>query len=182
MPTSIIVSTRSGKQLDLLQPDPAAIDLHDIAGSLSKQCRYNGHTQQFYSVAQHSVLLAEAVPSRYAALALLHDAPEAYVGDLVQPLKAEIADYQALEQAVWQAICAKFLWLDYDEKGMQVVREYDRRICLNEAEAQLPRVDTSAWGISTPLDLHPLQFRGWDPAEAEAVFLGRARELASFVS
>ena len=101
--------TFTGRAFPLLSPTPADVDWRDIAAALSKQCRYNGHCHAFYSVAQHSVLAAEAATSEHfwdaldrqvfeAAIGaigeeaffravLLHDAPEAYIGDLTTPMK-----------------------------------------------------------------------------------------------
>ena len=87
--TSSGIITFTGKIIDPINPDPEDIDIRDIAHSLSQQCRFTGHTSEFYSVAEHSVLVSEAVPARDAALGLMHDATEAYLADLAKPIKAE---------------------------------------------------------------------------------------------
>lgn len=84
------IQTRSGKAFDLLRPLASAIELDDIAHSLSMLCRFVGHTPHFYSVAEHSVYVSRCVPKRFRRAALLHDAHEAYVGDLSSPLKRSI--------------------------------------------------------------------------------------------
>jgi len=94
------------------------IHIVDIAHALSRTIRYGGHTEQLYTVAQHSVRVAKAVgygPSHERAesgvtmQALLHDAPEAYLGDIISPVKKVLPDFQALEDSVWQLVCARFL-------------------------------------------------------------------------
>jgi len=93
------IQTASGKAFDLLKPDPAMVDLeNDIAGPLARLARFSGHIASGpYSVAQHSVegadaLLRETGDERLAALFLLHDAHEAYLGDLTTPVQAALVD------------------------------------------------------------------------------------------
>lgn len=81
------VQTFSGEMFFPTVPERNEVLVEDIAHSLSQQCRYNGHTKKFYSVAEHCLLLSSAVPKRYALEALLHDAAEAYIGDMVRPIK-----------------------------------------------------------------------------------------------
>ena len=117
------ILTRSGRKFDLVRPTAAMVDPADIAHSLSMQCRFNGHTNQFYSVAQHCLLVADLVPVEHQLAALLHDATEAYVGDMVRPLKEGMrhyaeaygarCPYEEAEERVWHAICARFS-LDHD--------------------------------------------------------------------
>jgi len=85
------ITTATGLRFDPLHPDPALIDIEDIARALSRQCRYNGHVGGFLSVARHSLWVSEYLSLHHPKLALdglLHDAAEAYLGDLVRPLKA----------------------------------------------------------------------------------------------
>ena len=85
------ITTYSGKPFFPMDPRPEEIRIEDIAHSLSMQCRFNGHTKWFYSVAQHCSIMAEAMMSdgyaEYAFEALMHDAAEAYIGDLIRPVK-----------------------------------------------------------------------------------------------
>jgi len=81
------VSTKSGRRVALLNPSPSQIVIGDIAHGLAHQCRFNGQTSKFYSVAQHSVLVASILPRELRLAGLLHDASETYLGDVVQPLK-----------------------------------------------------------------------------------------------
>lgn len=101
-------TTHSGRQFFLLSPTPAAISIEDIAWALSMICRWGGHTKKFYSVAQHSVHVSQLLSPELALQGLLHDATEAYVGDVVRPLKVLLSDYDAIEGMVWEAVAAKF--------------------------------------------------------------------------
>jgi 5'-deoxynucleotidase YfbR-like HD superfamily hydrolase len=108
----------SGRRLDLLEPSPLDIEIGDIAHGLARVARWNGQTKgaHAFSVAQHSVLVerlvAELSPrlSREARLmALLHDAPEYVVGDLISPFKAAVGiNYKALEERLQAAIHLRF--------------------------------------------------------------------------
>lgn len=84
------VETASGKRFQLENPDPLTVSIADITEALAKQARYNGHLPVFYSVAQHAVIVSELLPHRLAIYGLLHDAHEAYLGDIVSPVKALI--------------------------------------------------------------------------------------------
>lgn len=102
------ILTRTAKRFDLLEPTAAMVEPADIAHALSMQCRFNGHVRAFYSVAQHCLVVADLVPAQYQLEALLHDATEAYVGDLVSPLKHALPEYRQIEMRVWHAISRRF--------------------------------------------------------------------------
>ena len=103
-----IVRTYTGKNLDLLNPDPKEIDIKDIAHHLAKLDRYNGAGHYTFSVGHHSLLVSDALPKEYKLHGLLHDATEAYLGDVVSPLKQLLPEYRKIEQGVMNAICTKF--------------------------------------------------------------------------
>ena len=91
-PSPPMIEVASGGFVDLLNPDPATITLEDIASGLASTCRYGGHVKRFYSVAEHAVLVRDLLRERGAGpdtqlMALFHDAAEAYLGDVVAPLK-----------------------------------------------------------------------------------------------
>ena len=91
------IRLRSGIYFDLADPKPEQIEITDIAGALSKICRFGGHCYRFYSVAEHCYhcsMVAEASP---LAL-LLHDAAEAFTGDIVKPLKIMLPEFAAIER------------------------------------------------------------------------------------
>jgi uncharacterized protein len=108
----------SGRRLDLLDPSPLDIEVEDIAHGLARVARWNGQTdgEHAFSVAQHSVLVeeiaAELEPKlerRFRLAALIHDAPEYVIGDLISPFKAALAlDYRAFEAKLLAAIHLRF--------------------------------------------------------------------------
>jgi hypothetical protein len=102
-----------GNRFILLKPDPAVITPQVIAHSISKLCRFTGHTSVFYSVAQHCVMVSKIVPPELAMQGLLHDASEAFIGDVSRPLKAifdELAPgvLYEIEERIHEAIAKKF--------------------------------------------------------------------------
>ena len=90
--------TASQKVYDFLSPDPSQLDVHDMAHALSQTCRFNGQCPTFYSVAQHCTIGSyEFDDPALAYEFLVHDAHEAYVGDIPSPLKALLPDYRGME-------------------------------------------------------------------------------------
>ncbi|MGZ2749917.1 phosphohydrolase [Burkholderia stagnalis] len=159
------IMTYTGRELDLLDPRPEAIDIRDIAHALAWQCRFNGHTRTFYSVADHSIRVATQLPAPLRLAGLLHDAAEAYLGDLIQPVKALVPGFAVLEQSVWEAIASRF--------GLPlvlppVVKFVDEVLFATECRDLVVRGE-SAWRPDRPMldePIHPLSRR-----DAEAVFL-----------
>lgn len=108
----------SGRRLDLLDPDPADIAIEDIAHGLARVARWNGQTigAHAFSVAQHVLVVEEIAVDRnphwsneWRRAALLHDAPEYVVGDLISPFKTAIGlDYKAFENRLLEAIHVRF--------------------------------------------------------------------------
>lgn len=116
------------------------VDLGDISNALSKICRFAGHTKQFYSVAQHSMHVAELVEhlggtTEEILQALLHDAPEAYVVDVPTPLKRLLgAAYEETERKVWNAISELF---EVSSEISELVHYADKLMLNVEAEQLL---------------------------------------------
>lgn len=102
------ILTHTGNRFDLLEPEAEMIDPRDIAHSLANLCRFNGHTHEFYSVAQHSCMVADLVPDEHKLAALLHDATKAYLGDMTRPLKDWIPHIRGFEDVIWERICERF--------------------------------------------------------------------------
>jgi len=108
----------SGRRLNLLDPSPLDIEIEDIAHGLARVARWNGQTvgRHSFSVAQHSLLVRDVclqfrpgLPAKWQMAALLHDAPEYVVGDLISPFKAAVGiDYKAFELKLLAAIHIRF--------------------------------------------------------------------------
>jgi hypothetical protein len=155
-----------------LDPRPEEIDILDIAHALSMQCRYSGHVNSFYSVAEHSVHISRAVSPEFALWGLLHDASEAYLVDIPKPLKPLLPQYKAAERSVMACIALHF---GLDPVEPPEVKEMDFRILFNEREALLNR-SAKEWGIvGEPIP--NLKIRAWNPDAAEHLFLARFTEL-----
>lgn len=112
IPTTVFLL--DGQMFDFANVDPDKIDIYDIAHGLANSCRYNGQTPSFYSVAEHSLNLVEFVKNRVQnprslmKAALLHDAAEAYMGDIVRPLKRLFPEFSAYEDNLLQIIFEKY--------------------------------------------------------------------------
>ena len=110
------LQTVSGRWVNPFDPDPDQLDAGDIARALANQCRFGGHCRVFYSVAQHSVIVSELVEQRGGDAedvfaALMHDATEAYLGDMPHPLKHRSplgAAFKAAEEQLEHAIRDRF--------------------------------------------------------------------------
>lgn len=127
------IEVRSGKLLDLQDPDLALINVHDIAHALGFTARFQGHTKFFYSVAQHSVFVADLVKKNGGDLhtqhaALFHDAHEAYLGDIPTPLKRALREagdeYDRLTRGLDRAICERF-GIDWELMHCEIVKQCD---------------------------------------------------------
>ena len=98
----------SGRSFFPLDPREDEIFIEDIADSLSNLCRYNGHCKPFYSVAQHSLHVMSLVPDEYKMTALLHDVTEAYLGDMIRPIKVVMPEFREIENRLYSVIARKF--------------------------------------------------------------------------
>ena len=169
------MQTHSGRKFFPLNPQPEDIVIEDIAHALAHICRYGGHINTHYSVAQHSVLVASCLPDDLALTGLLHDATEAYLGDVVRPLKVLLPDYQAIEDNLSLVIGEKF--------GVQLlpmpalVKEMDTRILSNERAALFDNQLDWALDALSPAPLNTY-IRPWTAQTAKATFLRAFEELS----
>ena len=114
------ILTASGRRFDVDSPRAADVHAEDLAHALAHLCRFAGHTRVHYSVAQHSLLVSELVPEDLALAGLLHDAGEAYLGDVVGPVARRLPTFRALERGILAAVAARF--------GLRPERFHDARV------------------------------------------------------
>lgn len=170
---SKFIQTCRGNYFNFENPEEHAFIIEEIAHALSHICRYTGHVGTFYSVCQHSYLASFLVPRELALDALLHDASEAYLGDVSTPLKSLLPDYRKIEARVEIAI-AKYFGLRYPMPPE--VKRADIQLLMTEKRDLMPKNerDNTLWP-----DVKPLEFEivPLSPEEARARFLGRYKEL-----
>ncbi|TWT35353.1 hypothetical protein KOR34_02440 [Posidoniimonas corsicana] len=162
-----------GGRVDLLHPRPEQFTIEDIARGLSRVNRFAGHTHEPYSVAQHSVIVSRLVPPELALCGLLHDASEAYLGDLVRPLKQRLPGYVELEARMMLAIAERF---DFPWPKPVEVREVDNRLLVTERDLLQPKAP--AWESLRDVKPYPrVQISYELPARAAGNFLRRYEEI-----
>lgn len=130
--TESFLQTFKGHLISVQHPDPGMIDFVDIINALSKQCRFNGHCRRFYSVAEHTVRgvkLARQIDPKNVRLArsfFLHDFTEAYVGDVIRPVKKHLPEFKNIELGFHFAILKAFGLTeeDFDERGVHLIDNY----------------------------------------------------------
>lgn len=167
------MQTFTGRALYPLDPHVDDIDPADIAHHLSLLCRYNGAVWSYYSVAEHCVLISHAVSPANALWALLHDATEAYMGDMIRPLKGSMPAYRIAEDYLMSVICVRF---GLDPVMPAEVKDADLRILRDERDA-LMAAPPQPWGSIDGLPALGVTVRGWDPTTAERRYLRRMKEL-----
>jgi len=165
------MQTISGRQFWPIDPRASEVDLYDIAHALSMMCRFNGHCERFYSVAEHSVYVSDICPPEHAKWGLLHDASEAYIADIVKPAKPFIAGYKEVEANIMRAVCQRF--------GLPVIEPMEVKVADNailaDEAAQIMGEHPKAWEL--PVAASGTKILGWSPSEAKGMFLMRAAEL-----
>jgi hypothetical protein len=167
---------RSGKYFDFLRPEMSEFTILDIAAGLSRICRYGGQLPDdvpHYSVAQHSVIVSRIVPPEDALAGLLHDAAEAFTGDMVSPLKQLCPDFKAVEKRVEAAI--------FDRFGLPAelppsVKRADL-IALHTEKRDISAARGHAWPNLADYPPLPDRIAAWPQPMAFRVFLGRFHDL-----
>ncbi|MGI9410356.1 MAG: HD domain-containing protein [Hyphomicrobiaceae bacterium] len=185
----------SGRRLDLLDPRPEDVEVADIAQGLARVARWNGQTigEHAFSVAQHSLLveqiLATTIPGcerRWRLMALLHDAPEYVIGDLISPFKAAIGfDYKTFERRLLQAIHRRFgLPAETPVEAARGIKSADRIAAYFEATVLAGFARAEADQFFGPIDVVPpplandlTELCAWPTAVAQAEFLMKFEEL-----
>jgi len=161
------VSTKSGRRVALLNPSPSQIVIGDIAHGLAHQCRFNGQTSKFYSVAQHSVLVASILPRELRLAGLLHDASEAYLGDVVQPLKDLLPEYQAIEENFCKVLGMRF---GVNLQHNDAIRHADLVVLATERRDLMP-MDMADWSSIAGITPMSRTIKPMPPEAASAQFM-----------
>jgi hypothetical protein len=141
------IQTFTGRKFDVLKPRAEDVCWVDIAHALAHQCRFNGHVTRFYSVAHHCVVASHHVPERFALYVLLHDAAEAYVGDMPKPVKGLFPEFSALEDRILAVVHeAAGLEPGHPYEAAQWVCGIDARMLLTEKQ-QLMGESPERWPV-----------------------------------
>lgn len=151
------IKTFTGKYINVFDPRPEDICIEDIAHGLSLECRFGKQLPEFYSVAQHSVLVSNLVWGRHKLAALLHDASEAYLGDVPSPIKKRLRDYKRVEKILMKAIAEKF---GFEYPFHKSIKEADRHMLIVEMDC-----------LSRKIEKFPVAVHG--SVYAERVFLDK---------
>ncbi len=175
------IVTFTGRWVDPLALTPDDIDILDIAAGLSKMCRFNGHSREYFSVAQHSVLVSQCCERSGADVrtqlrGLLHDGSEAYIADISRPVKHSptFNGYRQVEATIQRAIYTRFGLVD-DAAAIATVVKADDLMLSAEFRDLIPQAITTvgspAWSGAVPR-IRPLL-----PERAELLFLRRFTAL-----
>lgn len=179
------IETASGIKFPLLNPEPKDVSIFDIAKALSKICRFTGHTQEFYSVAEHCWHCANVLkdqPKEIQLAALLHDASEAYCQDVSSPLKALLPSYKEIEDNIASVVFKKY-GLEYPFSAL--IKFADLTMLNTEAYYLMTSKgnDWDMWNhMKRPEVLHDHRPLGLPPKVAEQVFLTKFAELRGIVN
>lgn len=169
------ILTASGHYFNFIEPADNVVLVPDIAHALANVCRFAGHTREFYSVAQHSVLASRIVPPEDALAALFHDATEAYIGDVARPLKELLPDYRKIEARLQADIFRK---LDLPEQLPPSVKRADLILLATEKRDLMP-AHNDEWGMITGIEPLAERIEPWAPWFACTMFLDRYREIGA---
>lgn len=161
------ILTHSGISFNLLNPEPDSIRINDIAWALSHLCRFTGHTKAFYSVAEHSVRTMWHAGPGFELEALLHDATEAYLGDVSSPLKHMLPTYKAIEMTLAHHIRVRF-GLPLEESPQ--VKAADLAMLAMERTALMPH-HHEEWDLIKGVQPAIRMEMPWSPHVARVYFL-----------
>jgi uncharacterized protein len=194
------MQTVTGRRFYPLAPRAEDVDIYDIAHGLAMCCRYAGHTRHFYSVAEHCVHVSREVeralrervdgrahPSnltvlRWSLLALLHDSAEAYIGDMIRPLKhqPEMAEFRRAEAAIERAVHDALIPFNPAGDGWaRLIKEIDDRIIVDEIE--LLKADPSMYDVAPVGGALGVRLECWGPEWARERFLLRYEGLKAAI-
>ncbi len=173
------IETYTGRRVDPFDVSPGDVHLPDVAAGLSHTCRFGGHCDHFYSVAHHSLNVSHELPRadpRLQLIGLLHDAAEAYLGDIPRPLKARLERVQPAEERILDSVWESLAIEPPTETEWERVMAADDRLLAFEANELL---EDASWAPSSPdlgYDLGPES-----PATTREQYRTRATSLLADV-
>jgi uncharacterized protein len=175
------IKTYSGVKFYPFDPRPEEVCLDDIAHALSNICRFTGHTNKFYSVAQHSVLVSEILSTNELALAgLFHDASEAYICDIARPIKKSFgrkSKYMIAEQKIQSAVYKRYHISISPISDYAQIKLADDILLFTEGRDLMNGTD----GWWNPNNIKPLKslIHPLSPLDAEDLFIARYKALTN---
>lgn len=177
------IRLRSGLYLNLADPRQDQFTIDDIACALSKICRFGGHVESFYSVAEHSVHCLgvardDCLSPNEQFACLMHDAAEAFVGDVVKPLKVMLQNYDAIECRMEGVIADKF-GIDF-VTTKAAYKKIDHEMLIAERRALFSADNVKWFGEDRVRHISP-PIQCWNPKVAEQEFLSSVRQIVAML-
>ncbi len=176
------MTTFTGEDFQPVAPEIEKVNIKDIAHALSLICRGNGHLKHFYSVAQHSVncsleAKARGYSSKIQLVCLLHDGSEAYIADIVRPVKSHLKNYLEIEEILQNIIYQKFIKEDIDSQDLKKMKEIDDAVLLYELDELTSKdIKLNEYRLKSNVNLD-LQ----DMKKVEIEFLNLFNELSELI-
>ena len=172
------IESCGGKMLYPLSPRVSDVSIEEIAHALGNKCRYTGHCRDFYSVAQHSVLVSEFVDRKLALAGLLHDSSEYILPDVATPVKSRLKGFREIEEAVLDAVFKRFgiLSVRLSEPAMAEIKVADLAVMAIEVRDLMPG-NPEYWSNLPEADPYRDVTNPWPPKEARQKFLDRYEQI-----
>ena len=171
----------SGRRLYFLNPQPEQFTIEDIAHGLALTCRYNGQCKTFYSVAEHCIWVASSLPNSLKKAGLLHDAPEAFMGDMVSPLKQHMPKFSEIEDKIHTVVNEKYGIKPLSDVDKSMLKMVDMQVRMTEARV-LMKSQGAEWSEFGDLEeiegVNIKQPMPWE--QAEFFFLQGCSELGIY--
>lgn len=167
------IMLHSGAWFDFASPHTSPFTAEDIGHGLAHICRYSGQCTKFYSVAEHSLLVSD-VAKGFEYEALLHDAAEAFIGDITRPLKQMLPDFKRIEAVVQDAVLERF---GLSHPLPQQVKEADLRVLAAEQRQIMP-AGTDGWRAELNIEPAPIVVRHLAPEVAKRMWLDKFEALS----
>lgn len=151
------IKTYSGRRFFPFSTEARDIEIADIAHPLSMQVRFNGHIDRLYSVGQHSINVCDVVSDRAKPFALMHDAPEAFIGDMASPIKWHFPKFRSLDDSIMRAIIQRFN-IPVDRDIFEEVKAADTWLVFQEGDRMLTNPETEYWQSRSSLQCVTREF------------------------